>query len=61
MGVIQQRQLLEVEETTIMHESVSGRIYNMYVRSQVRCSLPASKFSIEREYIGGLSKAKCLY
>ena len=33
----------------------------MYVRSQVRCSLPASRFGIEKEYVGGLSKAKCLY
>ena len=61
MGVPQRQQLLEVEDITIMHESVGGRRYNMYVRSQVRCSLPASKFGIEREYRGGLSKAKCLY
>ena len=47
-----------------MKVSVSGRIHieHVCVRSQVRCSLPwQSKFGIEREYIGGLSKAKCLY
>ena len=67
--IIRQRKLLEVEENynyAWKEVLVEGEYVYVYItcmceKSSTMFFTMASKFGIEREYIGGLSKAKCLY
>ena len=52
--IIRSRRKLQLCTKVLVGENTT-----MYVRSQVQCSLQSSGFGIDREYEGGLLKAKC--